>query len=103
MFGNVLALIFVLVPLYFLVKSWASGIPHRKRTGIILRSIIGSIVCVLFVSLFFIPSNDNKYKKEPSFYDTGDIRDMNMKEYSDFLKWKDKQRRKEIEEQKIFK
>lgn len=95
-------LLIMSISMYFLISPKEEGLPAKiKKFSMYSSLLLASLFVVLLI--FKDTADDNRYKKEPSFYDTGNVRDMNMKEYSDFLKWKDKQRRKEIEEQKIFK
>lgn len=52
-------------------------------------SAVGVIVIFLLyvgIEAANIPDND-----DPSYYDTGDFRDMNEEEFKDYLEWKEKQ------------
>lgn len=74
------------------------NIKKDTRQDIFVALIFSAVLISLFV-IFVIFNNKSD---EPTFYDTGDPRDMTNKEFQEFLEWKEKKKREEWENQKIF-
>ncbi len=92
---TLIAFLFLLAIIGFIVFRIRENPENEEKNTVIRKrflmgffSLIGLLVLSIGIKSvydLFQPSED------PSFYDTGNIEDMDEEEYQDFLKWKEKQ------------